>query len=113
VIINFDIPDTESIKGSYLQKTLLSLEKVAKNLANWFGTLRHLRMLPIDEVPLLRLGVRNGVHEADAYRFLHKVRLLRRPGFRAILPLAQSAEPAAAEAPAAKTAAAGRIEAVN
>ncbi|MCC6050542.1 MAG: transposase [Thermofilum sp.] len=38
VVMNFDIPDPESIKGSYLQKTLLSLEKVAKNLANWFGT---------------------------------------------------------------------------
>jgi transposase len=37
VIMNFDIPDPESIKGSYLQKTLLSLEKVARNLANWFG----------------------------------------------------------------------------
>ena len=37
LIMNFDIPDPESIKGSYLQKTLLSLEKVARNLANWFG----------------------------------------------------------------------------
>jgi hypothetical protein len=33
VIMNFDIPDPESIKGSYLQKTLLYLRKVAKNLA--------------------------------------------------------------------------------
>jgi hypothetical protein len=37
VLMNFDIPDPESIKGSYLQKTLLSLEKVARNLTNWFG----------------------------------------------------------------------------
>jgi hypothetical protein len=37
VLINFDIPDPESIKGSYLQKTLLSLGKVARNLANWFS----------------------------------------------------------------------------
>jgi transposase len=37
VIMNFDIPDPESVKGSYLQKTLLSLRKVARNLANWFG----------------------------------------------------------------------------
>jgi hypothetical protein len=37
VLINFDIPDPESVKNSYLQKTLLSLEKVAKNLTNWFG----------------------------------------------------------------------------
>jgi hypothetical protein len=37
VLTNFDIPDPESVKNSYLQKTLLSLEKVARNLANWFG----------------------------------------------------------------------------
>jgi hypothetical protein len=37
VIMNFDIPDPESIKGSYLQKTLLSLRNVAENLAKWFG----------------------------------------------------------------------------
>jgi transposase len=37
VLMNFDIPDPESVKNSYLQKTLLSLEKVARNLANWFG----------------------------------------------------------------------------
>jgi hypothetical protein len=37
VVMNFDIPDPESVKNSYLQKTLLSLEKVARNLANWFG----------------------------------------------------------------------------
>jgi hypothetical protein len=37
VVMNFDIPDPESVKNSYLQKTLISLEKVAKNLANWFG----------------------------------------------------------------------------
>jgi len=37
LIMNFDIPDPESVKNSYLQKTLLSLGKVASNLANWFG----------------------------------------------------------------------------
>jgi hypothetical protein len=37
LMMNFDIPDPESIKGSYLQKTLLSLRKVADNLAKWFG----------------------------------------------------------------------------
>jgi len=37
VLMNFDIPDPESIKNSYLQKTLLSVRKVARNLANWFG----------------------------------------------------------------------------
>jgi len=51
VIINFDIPDTESIKGSYLQKTLLSLEKVAKNLANWFGTYTTFECYPSTKCP--------------------------------------------------------------
>jgi hypothetical protein len=37
VIMNFDIPDPESVKNSYLQKTLISLRKVAENLAKWFG----------------------------------------------------------------------------
>jgi len=37
VVMNFDIPESESIKNSYLQKTLLSLGNVASNLANWFG----------------------------------------------------------------------------
>jgi len=37
VLMNFDIPDPESIKGSYLQKTLLSLRKIAGNLTKWFG----------------------------------------------------------------------------
>ena len=37
VIMNFDIPDPESVKNSYLQKTLLSVRNVSRNLANWFG----------------------------------------------------------------------------
>jgi len=37
VLMNFDIPDPESVKNSYLQKTLLSVRKVSRNLANWFG----------------------------------------------------------------------------
>jgi len=37
VLMNFDIPDPESVKNSYLQKTLLSIRKVSRNLANWFG----------------------------------------------------------------------------
>jgi len=49
--MNFDIPDPESIKGSYLQKTLLSLEKVAKNLANWFGTYATFECYPSTKCP--------------------------------------------------------------
>jgi hypothetical protein len=37
VVMNFDIPDEDSVRGSYLQKTLLSLRKIAENLAKWFG----------------------------------------------------------------------------
>jgi hypothetical protein len=37
LMMNFDISESESIKNSYLQKTLLSLGNVARNLANWFG----------------------------------------------------------------------------
>jgi transposase len=37
VLMNFDVPHPNSVKNSYLQKTLLSVRKVAKNLANWFG----------------------------------------------------------------------------
>ena len=55
VLMNFDIPDPESVKNSYLQKTLLSLRKVSK-FSELVRCLRYLRMLPIDEVPHLRLG---------------------------------------------------------
>jgi hypothetical protein len=37
ILMNFDVPHPNSVKNSYLQKTLLSVRKVAKNLANWFG----------------------------------------------------------------------------
>jgi len=37
LMMNFDIPDPESVKNYYLQKTLISLRKVADNLAKWFG----------------------------------------------------------------------------
>jgi len=51
VIMNFDIPDTESIKDSYLQKTLLSLCKVSKNLANWFGVYATFECYPSTKCP--------------------------------------------------------------
>jgi len=51
VLMNFDIPDPESIKGSYLQKTLLSLEKVARNLANWFGVYTTFECYPSTKCP--------------------------------------------------------------
>ena len=51
VIMNFDIPDPESVKNSYLQKTLLSLRKVAKNLANWFGIYTTFECYPSTKCP--------------------------------------------------------------
>jgi hypothetical protein len=52
LIMNFDIPDPESIKGSYLQKTLLSLRKVAKNLAKWFGVYATFECYPSTKCPI-------------------------------------------------------------
>jgi hypothetical protein len=49
--MNFDIPDPESIKGSYLQKTLLSLENIARNLANWFGIYATFECYPSTRCP--------------------------------------------------------------
>jgi transposase len=37
IFINLDIPSPESIKGTYLQKTLISIRKFAKNLSSWYG----------------------------------------------------------------------------
>jgi hypothetical protein len=51
VLMNFDIPDPESIKGSYLQKTLLSLRKVADNLAKWFGVYATFECYPSTRCP--------------------------------------------------------------
>jgi len=52
VMMNFDIPDPESIKGSYLQKTLLSLRKIAKNLAKWFGVYATFECYPSTKCPI-------------------------------------------------------------
>jgi len=51
VIMNFDIPDPESIKGSYLQKTLLSLRNVTKNLVNWFDVYATFQCYPSTKCP--------------------------------------------------------------
>jgi len=37
ILMNIDIPNSELIKNSSLQRTLLSMRKVAENLANWYG----------------------------------------------------------------------------
>jgi transposase len=51
VLINFDIPDPESVKNSYLQKTLLSLRNVADNLAKWFGVYATFECYPSTKCP--------------------------------------------------------------
>jgi hypothetical protein len=51
LMMNFDIPDSESVKNSYLQKTLISLEKVARNLANWFGVYATFECYPSTRCP--------------------------------------------------------------
>jgi hypothetical protein len=51
LIMNFDIPDPESIKNSYLQKTLLSVRKVAENLAKWFGIYATFECYPSTKCP--------------------------------------------------------------
>uniref|UniRef100_A0A7C4BA05 Transposase n=1 Tax=Thermofilum pendens TaxID=2269 RepID=A0A7C4BA05_THEPE len=37
VLMNFDIPGSETVRNGHLQRTLLSIRKVAENLANWYG----------------------------------------------------------------------------
>jgi hypothetical protein len=51
LMMNFDIPDPESIKNSYLQKTLLSVRKVAENLAEWFGVYATFECYPSTKCP--------------------------------------------------------------
>jgi transposase len=51
LMMNFDVPDPESVKNSYLQKTLISLEKVARNLANWFGVYATFECYPSTRCP--------------------------------------------------------------
>jgi len=52
ILMNFDMPDSESVKESYLQKTLLSIKSVAKNLANWHGVHIEFRCYPSRRCPL-------------------------------------------------------------
>jgi len=37
ILMNFDIPKSETVKNSRLQRTLSSIKSVAANLANWYG----------------------------------------------------------------------------
>jgi len=52
ILMNFDVPNSESVKKSYLQKTLLSIKSVAKNLANWYGIYIEFRCFSSRRCPL-------------------------------------------------------------
>jgi len=52
VWMNFDAPDSETVKGSRLQRTLLSIKRVAENLANWYGVRAEFRCFPSRKCPL-------------------------------------------------------------
>jgi hypothetical protein len=49
--MNFDIPDIEKLRNSYLQKTL-SVKKIAENLANWHGVRVEFKCYPSRRCPL-------------------------------------------------------------
>jgi hypothetical protein len=51
LIMNFDIPDPESIKNSSLQKALISLRNVTENLAKWFGVYATFECYPSTKCP--------------------------------------------------------------
>jgi len=51
VLMNFDVPDFEKLRNSYLQKTL-SVRKIAENLAKWYGIYIEFRCFPSRRCPL-------------------------------------------------------------
>jgi hypothetical protein len=51
VLMNFDVPDPDSVRNSYLQKTLLSVRKVVKNLSKWFGIYTSFKCFPSTSCP--------------------------------------------------------------
>ena len=52
ILMNFDVPDSETVKNSYLQRTLLSIRRVAENLANWYGIHAEFRCYSSHACPL-------------------------------------------------------------
>jgi len=52
ILMNFDIPNSETVKNSYLQRTLLSIRRVAENLANWYGVYATFRCYSSRRCPL-------------------------------------------------------------
>jgi hypothetical protein len=52
ILMNFDVPRPNSVKNSYLQKTLLSVRKTAINLAKWFGVYVTFKCYPSTKCPV-------------------------------------------------------------
>jgi len=52
VWINIDAPDHRTVRGTRLQRTLLSIKRVAENLANWYGVFITFQCYPSRECPV-------------------------------------------------------------
>ena len=52
ILMNFDAPDSETVRNGHLQRTLLSIRKVAENLANWYGIHAEFRCYPSRRCPI-------------------------------------------------------------
>jgi len=50
--VNIDAPDHRTVRGSRLQRTLLSIKRVAANLANWYGIYATFRCYPSRTCPV-------------------------------------------------------------
>jgi len=52
VWVNIDAPDDETVRGSRLQRTLLSIKRAAANLANWYNAYVTFQCHPSRRCPL-------------------------------------------------------------
>jgi len=50
--MNFDIPPAHILRNSHLQRTLLSVKRVARNLGNWYGVHVEFKCYPSRKCPL-------------------------------------------------------------
>jgi len=58
VWINIDAPDSETVRKSRLQRTLLSIREVAESLANWYGIHIEFRCFPSRRCPVCGRGLK-------------------------------------------------------
>jgi hypothetical protein len=52
VLVNFDMPDSKTVRGSTLQKTLLSIRGFAENLGKWYGVCTTFQCFPSRRCPV-------------------------------------------------------------